>query len=394
MKCLCLTTDSNLINAVRNSNVFKSVESVSTFNNLYKSNLTVYNTLIISDNLAVYSSLEDIQKKIAPDSLMFYLMSNSHDSNLHRQIQMICLSLGITLIPPQLTEDQILAKILKIVSPGIESHTSNVVSLFGTQPGVGVTSLAMGIASKLSSIAKIKVGVLGLNVSNPGDCFQSKYTGLYLDEIKSYLSNKMFSEEQLNNNMFSLNSFKYLAGNRDIKKRLYYTIDEINYLIQLAKNIFDIILLDSGSQFDNALTVQSLLCSDLRLLVSTQNKCGHRCWQLAYEQIIEPLGYTKESFLIICNKFKDNVNLPKSKYIQELYNISVLQTIPDVGDLGLMAEEENSLLIDFKVKHYDICIENIVNNLIKLYGISIENKNDLSGKGIMSRLFFNRQLRW
>lgn len=387
MKCLYLGIDGELAGRISESRIFSETESVNILAEFNDYELKNFEVVIVSDRLASPSLLSELRKNTAQNCHIFFIMSDTADGSHYNQVQMQCLSYGISLVPANLSIDQITSYIVESVFPEKMKHSSNVITFFGSHPGVGVTTILLAIARRIASISKVKVGVLGLNVLNPGDCNIPGYEGLYLDELKSYLSNSVFSEDQLHNSMYSVGKVKYLAGNRDIKKRLHYTIEEINFLIELAKNVFDIVLIDAGSQFDNALAIQSLLSSDLRFLIAAQGLRGYNSWKLNYEQIIEPLGYTNNSFLIICNRFKENINFPKVKYLQDLYNITFLQTIPDIGDLGFYAEQEQRLLADFGVKQYDLAISKIVNNICKLYGITTDSPEIANRTGIIHRLF-------
>lgn len=382
MRCICLTLDDGLIDKIKSRNIFATVEHSHDLAHFLSLDLNQYDVLVISDQLVKYTHLDQIHHKTSPNCQIYYLLSTHPDSHL----SMNCLNNGVSLIPPQLTPEQKIDNILKLIFPEAEKRTSNVISLFGSLPGAGVTSLTLALAKHLASF-QINVGVLCLNVNNPGDYFSPEYKGLYLDELKSYLSNRVFSEEQLTCSMSTVHNFKYLAGNRDIKKRLHYTTEEIKYLIQLARNVFDLVLIDAGAHFDNALTIQSLISSDLRFLVSTQSLRASNNWHLTFEQIIEPLGFNNSNFLMIVNRFKDNINLPKQKSLVKEYNISVLQTIPDLGDLGLIAEQEKILLTEFQVKQYHMSVTKIVDNICRLYGIPAQIRKTEISKGIFQRLF-------
>jgi len=250
MNVVILSTDNALADLFRNNQQIESVTVIHDYNEFINSNLADFGLVVISDKLANFLSLEEIRDKVNNESFIFYMMGNYPDSAKQAQIKMVCLAKNIQLIPPKQTIEQIVNRILKTVFPGTDNHSSNLISLFGAMPRAGVTSLTLSIAKRLSDISSIKIGVFGLNCWNPGDVFIKGYNAMYLDDIKNYLSNKMLSEDELTKSMFPVNRFLYMAGSRDIKKRLYYSIDEIHYLIDQAKNVFDLILLDSGSHYD------------------------------------------------------------------------------------------------------------------------------------------------
>lgn len=388
MNVVMLSTDNALVNLFKNNKQIEAVTPIHEYNEFITSDLTKFGLLIISDKLANFSCLEEIRDKVKNDAFVCYMMSNYPDSAKQAQIKMVCLSKNIQLIPPKQTIEQISNKIMKIVFPGTDNRSSNVISLFGAFPRVGVTSLILSIAQRLSEISNIKVGVFGLNCWNPGDIFVKGYNAMYLDDIKNYLSNKMLSDDELIKNMFSVNRFLYMAGNRDIKKRLYFSIEEIHYLIDRAKNVFDLILLDSGSHYDNALTIQALICSDLKILVTTQEMSGINHWKCAFEQCVQSLGYTSDDLLLLVNKYQDSINLNNTKQLQEHYQIPFYDVVPSIGEeAGAMVEKDQVLLSECNFKEYNNAVDRIVGNIVQLYGIEVTPGSLNGKKGFLNRIF-------
>jgi len=149
-----------------------------------------------------------------------------------------------------------------------------------------------------------------------------------------------------------------------------------------------LILLDSGSHYDNALTVQALICSDLRLLVTTQEMCGINHWKYAFEQCIESLGYTTDDFLLLVNKYQDSVNLNNTKQLYEYYQIPFYDVVPSIGEeAGAMAEKDQVLLSEYNFKEYNNAIDRIVGNIIQLYGIETTSGSLNGKKSFLKRIF-------
>lgn len=372
MKIICCTEDKNLINSLSLSGQFDEIlETLTALPVQVTDNKNENQLIILLDGNAVeISDIEKIKYETRNiENHMFYIIPDNQSNSNINQINFYCFSKDISVISPGQSPDQIVQQILKQLKPDSKKSFSNVICFIGTHSGVGATTITLEVAFSISSMANVSIGVLSLNSNNPGDLFIENYNGLYLDEIKSLLNSRLLTENQLSDNMFSYKGFKYLAGNRDIKSRLYYTPEEVNYLIKTAKGIFDLVFVDAGCQFDNALTVQSLICSDLKMLITNQSQTGLRNWQFSFEQIIEPLGYSPNDFAIILNKYKEHFQFMGQKNIQSKFKIPVMQCITDIGDMGIIAEEERCLPSSLNVKEYNNCIEKLSRNLMNFYGI-------------------------
>jgi len=390
MRALLLSTDNILANAFRARQVFDVVDVCPSPEQALEADIENYDVLIISDRVVPRTELENIRASTGPSAKILYMVSNYPDPAVQKQVQMLCLSLDIFLVPPGQTVNQIVDRVCRVVAPDTETRSGNVVALFGAQPRSGVTMLTLSTARRLSAAGNIKIGVLGLNAWNPGDCYVADYTGLYLDDLKNYLNNKLLTGDDLLENMCEISGFRYLAGNRDIKKRLYYSIDEIHYLIDTARDAFDLVLIDAGAHFDNALTVQALNCADLRLLVTTQETSAYRNWKLAFDQVLQPLGCACDSFSLILNRYIDRVNYLDAKRMQDQYGIIVLQTVPDLGEIGTLAELNHTLLLDYNDREYNTALDRLVSSLAKLYGIagpSLDAVQTRNRPGLFKKLF-------
>lgn len=391
MKILCITNNSILISALQNTGQFDKVgvlnEILPTYHQLFKQ----YQIILIDGAIIPLSRIENItagynNAETGSDTCFFFLLPANAESDLKRQLQFFCMSKGFYPLQSDRSPEQITETILEHVRLKGKNLFTNVICYFGTHPGAGVTTLALETACKISSMSKANIGVLSLNPTNPGDLLIDRYDGVYLDEIKNALSNRLISENQLYDSMANLNPVKYLAGNRDIKSRLYYTSDEISYLIDLARNIFDLVIIDGGCQYDNALTIQTLLASEIKILITSQSHGGFKAWQRSFEQIVEPLGFSKNHFLMLINKYRDIAHFRKTKDLQNMYNISVLQEVPHIGDLGIIAEEEHCLLSRYNHKEYNRALLKLASNLINLYEIPMESTHR-EKRGFINRLF-------
>ncbi|MBH0167154.1 hypothetical protein IHV12_19705 [Fictibacillus sp. 7GRE50] len=226
----------------------------------------------------------------------------------------VCHGNNITVIQDTVSSNEFMKMIL-LDWFGIEKRRmdyNTVFSISGTHSQVGVTQLALCLASELSSL-NLKVGVLGLNQYNAGD-IPDKETDYSFDSLYASIENGIFEKEyqrdknKLKSLMLELDGFYYLVGNRDRKfaSEQFYKVDAIQKLIEIAKQEFDIVLLDLGSIYDTASVVAGLKCSTTHLLVATQQDISAKNFKQIRNQILKELGYTENQFQLIINKHSVN----------------------------------------------------------------------------------------
>lgn len=393
MNLLCFSEDKILVNKLKATAIFDRIDVIMDRPDMILDHSDRdqlpddYDVLILSDRIISYADLPEIRQAFNKSVNYFYIISESLDYRLFQKVETICHAHDVYIVYPKQTHDQMVSFIGGVLKP-VEEPTKHHVSTFvGVQSRVGVTSTVMAVATRLGMTTDAKIGVLGLNSSNPGITFISNYQGAYLDELKTLLSNNMLGSAQLLKEMHGHNHFFYLAGNRDIKKRLHYSIKEIHYLIEQAKKTFDLVLIDAGCNFDDALCIQGLLNADTKFLITNQCLSGLDTWYQVFQQVLEPLGFHKSDFLMLVNQYQNKPYLPDIKQISRDYGIPCLRHIASAGDLGVVVEANRNLLIDYDEPEYIKDIDFIVKALVKTY--RLKNKPPVEAKkfGLMQRLF-------
>ena len=385
MKLLCFTDDKILVNKLKATVIFNKIDVVmgqADYNQLSDN----FDVLLLSDRLVSYEDLSEIRLACANANL-FYLMSGGLDYRHFQKVETMCHAHDVNIVYPRQTNEQIVSFISGVLRPIEEIKKNHVTTFVGVQSKVGVTSTVMAVATRLGMTTEAKIGVLGLNSSNPGVTFINNYDGSYLDELKTSLSNNMLGSAQLLKEMYRYNHFHYLAGNRDIKKRLHYSIKEIHYLIEQAKKTYDLVLIDAGCNFDDALCIQGLLNADAKFLITNQCLSGLDTWHQVFEQVLEPLGFLKSDFLMLVNAYNNKPQLPDIKQISHDYGVPCLRPIAGVGDLGMVVEANRNLLIDYDEPEYIKDIDFIVRALAKTYKLITKQPVEAKRSGLMQRLF-------
>ncbi|WP_170112451.1 hypothetical protein, partial [Heyndrickxia sporothermodurans] len=283
---------------------------------------------------------------------VFFMLSNTYEPKLEKNVKAICDSRDIVLIPSRLMWEQIIELIELSINPSKEKN-SNVFTFFSSIGNVGTTSTCLSVGQILQKHTNAKIGVLLLNAWDDGTD-QIDYKGSYLDDIKSKLSGQLIQSESEFLSCFHMmekDSLYILGGNRNTRMERLFTKEEIHYLIQKSKEIFDIVLIDCGCHFDNAVMVQSLMESDLRFLVVNQQSKAIKKFNYIYNDVLYPLGYKHSDFLMVINQYQDEVYLPSSKEINKEINVPMITAI-ERNQYGILSEQEQKILISYNDELY------------------------------------------
>ncbi|MBU8732499.1 hypothetical protein KM915_20845 [Cytobacillus oceanisediminis] len=364
MKLHILANDELLFNYLKKQPEFEEVQFVDKLNSNYP-----YDVLLISDDLLSFGELS--QYDFLPESKVFFMTQNQMSLAHDRKVKAFCDGKGIHSIPPRLTVEQITDFITSVIEPK-EEIVNNVVTFFSSISNIGTTSTCLSVASALNKISNAKIGVLLINAWDDGSDFMS-YKGQYLNEVHSRLTAKVFQ----NNDDFLSNfhevkkdSLYILAGNRDTKKERLFTIEEIYYLIEQSKKVFDIILIDSGSHFDNANMVQALKESDLRFLVLNQQEKSRRKFNQIFQDVLSPVGYSHEDFMLIINQFEQKTHYPTTKEIHGEVQVPMITAVPK-SKSGINAEIERKTLYNFDDVAYQEAINIIAKSIASFTNLNL-----------------------
>lgn len=364
MQLQIISDDIALIRTLEGINEFsiERIESIDYFNG---------DVLILSDRIIHHNELKTHLDK--HNKTVFYMITNSLDGELEKQIKTICDTLNIYVIKPRQTVEQITKEIYEKTFPNKKSSDTNVVTLFSSVSNVGVTSTTLSLATAISKMTNAKIAVICTNAWDDGTD-QIDYKGKYLNEIKTQLTNHLLDKETLINSFHKTDDFYFLAGNQNTKIERLFTVDEIDYLISKSKEVFDLVLIDAGSHFDNANIIQSLTHADLKLLIVNQQKKSVKKFEQIYNNILEPLRYAKTSFLLVINQYSKEPGLSSDKEIHTELNVPYLTSIPDAQILGLYAEANKKILYNMNDHEYIDSINSIAKGIISRTKLNIVNE--------------------
>ncbi|MGE6755942.1 AAA family ATPase [Rossellomorea sp. NPDC071047] len=328
-----------------------------------------FNAILIDGKLIPYRELELIREKYA-DIPIFYIIHDAKTEMVIQTIQRICASQKVTPINEYYTESQVIEEVMEHLLAKKNTKKKRVITFFGTHSSAGVSTTTLNVARSLSSRVHERILVLSLNAWDPSDYFYD-YKGHYLSDLKVDLKTESLTQARLTSSLHQYKNFYHLAGNRDIKMQRYYKPKEIEHLLSVAKENFDLIIVDGGTHFDTAIAAQAYVSSDMRFIVTNQEEKGYRGYfPYVFQQMLEPVGGKREDFMLIINRFQPNMSLISEKDLEEDLEMSRIATIPDMGPIGSIAIRQSKLLYELGEQAYKKPIDTISNLLIAEAGLS------------------------
>ncbi|KIL38887.1 hypothetical protein SD70_23680 [Gordoniibacillus kamchatkensis] len=148
------------------------------------------------------------------------------------------------------------------------------VLFLGSTPNVGTTTLAFGTAWQLAATTEHKVGYLCLNLKSSK---LHRYLGRddkvnSLDVLRAELKSNTMPKERLLQyceQMKDNPNLHVLYGNMLREQAEFFTAEEIEHLLSMAREAFDVCIVDVNAYWDNAATLCGIIKADTRLLVTT-----------------------------------------------------------------------------------------------------------------------------
>ncbi|WP_054029070.1 hypothetical protein [Bacillus sp. FJAT-28004] len=329
--------------------------------------------IVVSEQYADVKMIIQLREE-NPNAKIFYHVTMYADASEAKAIQSTLIAYDTRVIPPYSTGKQI----ADFVAAELFSKTkgiSRVVTALGSLYGVGVTSSLILLGKQIVDMSNIRVAIIGLNGFNPGtNCIE--YNGKYLDEIWGLLDGKQMQPADLEEKMVELHDgLFYLAGNRDVLKVYTYTPEGIAHLIDLAKQRFDLVILDAGHHMDTPLAVQAILSSDLKLVYTNQRTAAREAWSRYKDQVLErELGLDVEhakNIWLVCNMMYPTSDLETTKHLSEVYKLPSMANIPYYNTFYRFEFRKD--LLSFNEKKYVAEINRIVNGLVDFYQLPLKD---------------------
>ena len=232
---------------------------------------------------------------------------------------------------------------------------------------VGTTMTAQATAELIANCRKdLRILFLCLNSRESTEyCGESVEN---IEAIKMKADNRLLTHEDVMKICSKEGSLYVLGGVNGLLKHRHYSPDFPSAIIDIASQIFDLIIVDSGNEIDSGLAVGALKATPNRILVMAQN-----------ESILKRYEIVKEFYDILeidFDQYVVNKYLPEDphdeKYIRKRLGIPENKRVIFVSDQNMyarIAEMEHSTLLQYKSQEYINGISEIALSLFRISGI-------------------------
>ena len=286
--------------------------------------------LIIVDISQKTQMALDIIVKISNTLKNSKIIVLSYDMNSETVIKALRAGAREFLVKPLIENDFILAveKLKDLILGNINDTTKcKVITTFSNKGGIGKTAIATNLAVEIANMRKERVALVDLNMQmgdvttfldlNPS--FDTAYVINNLERIdEGFLLSTL---EKYNNS-----SLYVLADPPDLEQAEVITSENITTLINVLRNVFSYIIIDTTASFDGK-TITALDNSDLVLLITIINLPSVRNCQRCFD-LFKRLGYTKDKIKIIVNRYMENEEI-KVEDVEEVLGHPVYFKIPN-----------------------------------------------------------------
>lgn len=223
---------------------------------------------------------------------------------------------------------QSVEKLKDLILGNINDTTKcKVITTFSNKGGIGKTAIATNLAVELANMTKERVALVDLNMQM-GDV--TTFLDLNPSFDTSYVINNL---ERIDEGFLLSTLEKYgnsslyvLADPPDLEQAEVITSENITTLINVLRNVFSYIIIDTTASFDSK-TITALDNSDLVLLISIINLPSVRNCQRCFD-LFKRLGYTKDKIKIIVNRYMENDEI-KAEDVEDVLGHPVYFKIPN-----------------------------------------------------------------
>lgn len=286
--------------------------------------------LVIVDITQKTNIALDIISKLTASVKNIKIIVVSYDLDSNIVIKALRAGAREFLVKPLIEKDFVesVEKMKDLILGNINDTTKcKVITVFSNKGGIGKTSIAVNLAMEIANMTKEKVALVDLNMQmgdittflNLDPSFDTTYVINNLDRIdETFLLSTL---EQ-----YDKSSLYVLADPPDIEQAETITADDITTLINVLKNVFSYVIIDTNPGFD-AKTITALDNSDLILLISIINIPSIRNCQRCFD-LFKKLGYPKDKIKLLINRYMEADEI-KLEDVEEVLDHKVFFKIPN-----------------------------------------------------------------
>lgn len=361
-----ITNDIDLYNVFAGYKMFDEVNISSSIDEKAE-----YVYLIVSDRMCGINDLIRYAESGMKASKMVYLLSSSQSSQSGMNaLAALLKSHSISVLPPKLTDSQILSRFCDIINLQ-ERRTKNVAVLFGADSKAGTTITALSLAENLAARCEGSVALLNLS-GHVAYSYLEDVEGKGLDSIRSKVFNKILSQDELKLSMVQRRELKnlyVLPPCRTLIDFKYYKTEHVEYVINLAAGMFDMVIIDAGWYPHNELYFGALNSTPNRYMITTQEEASWEAHSVIRQQALNEYGITTgrkdrsgkaeqpENIMLIVNRYKEGLGTTGSL---KDYDMMFAVNLPAVDISTYQLQNQNRSLRGLN-KYYDKQLDKLTN---------------------------------
>jgi Flp pilus assembly CpaE family ATPase len=210
------------------------------------------------------------------------LLSNYHDQALNAALMKESLADGWIVIHPGHSTASIVEQLSRYIfgettRPMNTSHP--IIQFLGSTPNIGTTVAAFGTAMHLAMQTHKSVAYICLNLKS-----SKIHRYISVDEPQYTLENMRVELKSLSLTSDKLRQYAHkvkeqpnlhvVFGNMQREQAEFYSLDDIDCLLETAAQAFDYCIVDTNAYWDNAATISTMKKAGIRILVTT-GQLGH-----------------------------------------------------------------------------------------------------------------------
>lgn len=226
---------------------------------------------------------------------------------------------------------------------------AKVINFVGADHKVGVTMLVQSIADSIS-VRRPNLRVLILHLDGNDGTDYMVEAGHSMDAIFASLMNSMTEYSEVEALLYKTKNISVLTGSKNNDYGVRYTPETVDYLLDICRPYFDLILIDSGASINsNGLAVGAFKYSDENILVTTQNASVFRTFTQRKPGVFDKLDYNVDKLIINKFSWSSGKFLGTQEQIQRSYGFD--ESFPVEGltlDIAYQAEYNKKSLYFYK----------------------------------------------
>ena len=200
-----------------------------------------------------------------------------------------------------------------------------VLTVYSPKGGVGKTTVAVNTAATLASELRRRVCLIDLNLY-AGD------VAVFLGLVPRRTISDLASEQTTDKATFMSYLLSHSSGLKVLSAPLrpehaeYVTVDHVNKIVNIARELFDYVVIDTPSSFQDVV-IAALDVADKVLMVSTMDVASLKNTKLAL-QVLQQLNYSDDKFTVVINKANYDCGV-KASDVQQALGRAVSVFIPN-----------------------------------------------------------------